>query len=157
VPLSGIALRAFVSNWGEGVNIAEVLTLDHFREVFTQPTLVRGILNTVLIGVVGGALAVVCYTAIGLATHRKPDGWSRFVDYLVLVPRAVPGLLAGLAFLWVFLFVTPLAPLRTTIFSVWLAYSVVWLAYGMRLISSALMQVSPELEEAERSAGVTRG
>src|SRR3954469_1081568 len=32
VPLSGIALRAFVSNWGEGVNLAEVLTLDHFRE-----------------------------------------------------------------------------------------------------------------------------
>ncbi len=28
--------------------------------------------NTVLIGVVGGALAVACYTAIGFATHRQP-------------------------------------------------------------------------------------
>ena len=157
VPLSGIALRAFVSNWGEGVRIADVLTLDHFREVFAQPTLVRGILNTVLLGVVGGALAVACYTAIGLATHRKNDGWSRFVDYLVLVPRAVPGLLAGLAFLWVFLFFPPLAPLRTTIFSLWLAYSVVWLAYGMRLVSSSLLQVGPELEEAARSTGATPG
>jgi iron(III) transport system permease protein len=157
VPLSGIALRAFVSNWGEGVNIAEVLTLDHFREVFSQPTLVRGIFNTVLLGVVGGALAVACYTAIGLATHRKNDAWSRFVDYLVLVPRAVPGLLAGLAFLWVFLFFPPLAPLRTTIFSLWLAYSVVWLAYGMRLVSSSLLQVAPELEEAARSTGATPG
>ena len=115
VPLSGIVLRAFVTNWGEGVSLAEVLTLDNFRTCSSQPTLVRGIVNTVLIGVVGGALAVACYTAIGLATHRKPDGWSRFVDYLVLVPRAVPGLLAGLAFLWVFLFFPPLAPLRTTI------------------------------------------
>jgi iron(III) transport system permease protein len=157
VPLSGIALRAFVSNWGEGVNIADVLTLDHFREVFAQPTLVRGIANTVLIGVVGGALAVACYTAVGLATHRKPDGWSRFVDYLVLVPRAIPGLLAGLAFLWVFLFFPPLAPLRSTIFSIWLAYTVVWLAYGMRLVSSSLLQVGPELEEAARSAGASRG
>jgi iron(III) transport system permease protein len=157
VPLSGIALRAFVSGWGEGVNLAEVLTLDHFREVFSQPTLVRGIFNTVLLGVVGGALAVACYTAIGLATHRKNDAWSRFVDYLVLVPRAVPGLLAGLAFLWVFLFFPPLAPLRTTIFSLWLAYSVVWLAYGMRLVSSSLLQVAPELEEAARSTGATPG
>jgi iron(III) transport system permease protein len=105
---------------------------------------------------VGGALAVVCYTAVGLATHRQNDGWSRFVDYLVLVPRAVPGLLAGLAFLWVFLFFPPLAPLRATIFSVWLAYTVVWLAYGMRLVSSSLLQVGPELEEAARSAGATR-
>jgi len=157
VPLSGIALRAFVSGWGEGVKIADVLTTEHFRTVFEQPILVRGIVNTVLIGVIGGALAVACYTAIGLATHRKNDGWSRFVDYLVLVPRAVPGLLAGLAFLWVFLFFPPLSPLRTTIFSVWLAYTVVWLAYGMRLVSSSLLQVGPELEEAAQSTGATRG
>ena len=157
VPLSGIALRALVTNWGEGVNLAEVLTLDNFREVFAQPTLVRGIFNTILIGVVGGGLAVVCYTAVGLTTHRKNDGWSRFVDYLVLVPRAVPGLLAGLAFLWVFLFFPPLAPLRSTIVSLWIAYTVVWLAYGMRLVSSSLLQVGPELEEAARSAGASRG
>ena len=157
VPLSGIALRALVTNWGEGVKLAEVLTLDNFREVMGQPTLVRGIVNTVLIGIIGGAAAVACYTAVGLATHRKNDGWSRFVDYLVLVPRAVPGLLAGLAFLWVFLFFPPLSPLRSTIFAVWIAYTVVWLAYGMRLVSSSLLQVGPELEEAARSAGATRG
>jgi iron(III) transport system permease protein len=157
VPLSGIALRALVTNWGEGVRLSEVLTLDNFRDVLGQPTLVRGIVNTVLVGVVGGALAVACYTAIGLATHRRNDGWSRFVDYLVLVPRAVPGLLAGLAFLWVFLFFPPLTPLRSTIFAVWIAYTVVWLAYGMRLVSSSLLQVGPELEEAARSAGATRG
>ena len=157
VPISGITLRAFVTNWGFGVNLAEAFTLESFRLVFQEPTHTRAIWNTILIGTVGGALTVACYTAIGFATHRRNDGWSRFVDYLVLVPRAVPGLLAGLAFLWVFLFFPPLTPLRTTIFSVWLAYSVVWLAYGMRLISSSLMQVSPELEEAARSVGADRG
>ena len=74
-----------------------------------------------------------------------------------MVPRGMPGLVAGLAFLWVFLFVKPLSPLRTTLFSLWLAYSVVWLAYGMRLVSSALVQVGPELEEAARTMGATRG
>jgi iron(III) transport system permease protein len=157
VPISGIALRAFVSSWGFGMKLSEVWTLDGFREVWNEPTHKRAILNTVLIGTVGGALTVACYTAIGFASHRRNDGWSRFIDYLVLVPRAVPGLLAGLAFLWVFLFFPPLTPLRTTIFSMWLAYSVVWLAYGMRLISSSLMQVSPELEEAGRSVGASRG
>src|SRR6478752_4508552 len=157
VPVSGIALRAFVTNWGFGVDLSEALTLESFRFVFHEPTHTRAIWNTVLIGTVGGALTVACYTAIGFASHRRNDGWSRFIDYLVLVPRAVPGLLAGLAFLWVFLFFPPLTPLRTTIFSVWLAYSVVWLAYGMRLISSSLMQVSPELEEAGRSVGASRG
>ena len=157
VPVSGITLRAFVTNWGFGVNLFEVFTLDSFRAVFDERTHVRAIYNTILIGTVGGALTVACYTAIGFATHRRDDGWSRFVDYLVLVPRAIPGLLAGLAFLWVFLFFPPLTPLRTTIFSMWIAYTVVWLAYGMRLISSSLMQVAPELEEAARSVGASRG
>ncbi|HEX5391943.1 MAG TPA: iron ABC transporter permease [Rhodocyclaceae bacterium] len=156
VPLSGVALRSVVEFWGEGVVLSDVLTLDHFRTVFDQPALMRGIWNTVLIGVIGGGLSVICYTAIGLATHRRVDSWSRFIDYLVLVPRAVPGLLAGLAFLWVFLFIPPLAPLRSTIFAVWIAYTVVWLAYGMRLVSSALLQVGAELEEAARSVGATR-
>jgi iron(III) transport system permease protein len=181
VPLSGIALRTFVSHWGDGVKLMEVLTLQNFRDVWSQPSLVRGIVNTVLIGVIGGAFAVVCYSAIALAMHRKNDGITRFLDYSVLVPRAVPGLLAGLSFLWVFLFVPSLLDnflkgfdndvarwlvdnfipqlrsLRSTIFSVWLAYSVVWMAYGLRLITTALLQVGPELEEAARAVGAQRG
>ncbi len=183
VPLVGVLLRAFVSNWGMGVNLLDVLSLDAFRTVFSQPNLIRAIVNSVAIGVFGGAAAVICYTFIGLAMHRKPDNTTRFLDYSVLVPRAVPGLLAGLAFLWVFLFVPMwlndsleegwlsvlpfatwlqdhfvegLRSLRSTIFSVWLAYTVVWMAYGLRLISSTLLQVGPELEEAARSAGATR-
>ncbi|GAC1336225.1 MAG: hypothetical protein NVSMB28_33490 [Collimonas sp.] len=174
-------MRAFVSYWGEGVKLADVITLQHFRDILEQPSLMRGILNTVLIGIIGGALAVICYAAIALAMHRKPDGVTRLLDYSVLVPRAIPGLLAGLSFLWVFLFVPSwlegglqhvdnavatwlienlipqLRAVRSTIFSVWLAYSVVWLAYGLRLISTALLQVGPELEEAARAVGANRG
>ena len=185
IPISGIVLRAFVSNWGEGVRLMDVLTLQHFKDIADQPSLMRGILNTVLIGVFGGAIAVACYCGVAMAMHRKPDGITRLLDYSVLVPRAVPGLLAGLAFLWVFLFVPAvldnglkwlventgssaaawlsehfipqLRALRSTIFSVWLAYSVVWMAYGLRLITTALLQVGPELEEAARAVGATRG
>jgi iron(III) transport system permease protein len=155
VPVSGIALRSVVSSWGQGVNLLEVLTLDHFHAVFEESTMVRSIINSILIGTLGGALAVGGYLAIGLTTHRKNDGLARFVDYVVLTPRAVPGLMAGLAVFWVFLFVPFLAPLRSTLFSVWFAYSVVWLAYGMRLIQSALLQVGPELEEAGRLVGAS--
>ena len=156
VPVAGIALRSVVSSWGQGINLLEVLTLDHFRAVFAETTMIRSIINSLLIGTIGGALAIIGYLGIGLATHRQPDGLSRFVDYIVLTPRAVPGLMAGLAVFWVFLFVPFLAPLRSTLFSIWFAYSVVWLAYGMRLIQSALLQVGPELEEAGRLVGASR-
>ena len=157
VPVSGITLRAFVTHWGPDVSIWETLTLDHMRQILSEPPLMRGIRNSVLIGVIGGAFAVACYAAIALATHRYNDRATKFLDYLILVPRAVPGLLAGLAFLWVFIFFVPLTPFRSTLFSVWLAYMVVWLAYGTRLVSTSLAQVGRELEEAARNAGASRG
>ena len=157
VPISGIALRAFVEQWGEGIQLGEVLTLENFRQVFDQSDQVRAIINTFLIGTLGGGLAVACYTAIGLAGHRQRGGVAKVLDYLVLIPRAIPGLLAGLAFLWIFLFVPGLKELRNTVFSVWLAYTVVWLAYGLRLISGALLQIGPELEESARTVGASSG
>jgi len=156
VPISGIVLRAFVEQWGEGIKLSEVVTLENFTQVFSQSDQVRAIVNTFLIGTIGGGLAVACYTAIGLAGHRQRGGIARVLDYLVLVPRAIPGLLAGLAFLWIFLFVPGLKELRNTIFSVWLAYTVVWLAYGLRLISGALLQIGPELEESARTVGASK-
>jgi iron(III) transport system permease protein len=153
VPLFGITLRSFVVTWGEGVKLRDVLTLDHYRELTEYPNVVRGILNTFGIGVIGGAVAVACYTAIALAVHRCNSGWTRLVDYIVMVPRAMPGLIAGLALLWVFLFVPFLSPLKSTMVSIWLAYTIVWLAYGMRLVSGTLLQVAPELEEAARTSG----
>ncbi|WP_175870362.1 iron ABC transporter permease [Burkholderia sp. BCC0397] len=156
VPISGIVLRAFVTNWGEGVALAEVLTLSNFIELFEQDNLVRAIVNTLGIGVIGGALAIGFYSLVAFAGHRRNDWATRLLDYLVLLPRAVPGLLAGLAFLWIFLFVPGLRELKNSMWSIWIAYTVVWLAYGMRLIQSALLQVGPELEEAGRSVGATR-
>jgi iron(III) transport system permease protein len=153
VPLAGITLRSFVSGWGEGVNLSEVLTLDHYRELLDYPNVIRGMINTFAIGVIGGAVAVAGYTAIALAIHRWPSRWASVVDYLVMVPRAMPGLIAGLAMLWIFLFVRPLTPLKSTLISVWLAYTIVWLAYGMRLVSGTLLQVGPELEESARTIG----
>lgn len=155
IPLAGVTLRAFVSSWGMGVNLSEVLTLDNFRAVFDDANMVHAIWNSVLIGTLGGGLAVAVYTAVGLVAHRKSDGLVRVIDYLVMTPRAVPGLLAGLAIFWVFLFVPFLQPARSTLISIWVAYTIVWLAYGMRLIQSAMLQVSPELEEAARLTGAS--
>jgi iron(III) transport system permease protein len=155
IPLAGITLRSFVETWGTGVVLSEVLTLEHYRELTEYPNVVRSMINTLGIGVIGGAAAVTFYTAIALAIHRWPSAMTRVVDYLVMVPRAMPGLVAGLALLWVFLFFKPLTPLKETMVSVWLAYTIVWLAYGMRLVSGTLLQVAPELEEAARTTGAS--
>ncbi|HEX8537308.1 MAG TPA: ABC transporter permease subunit, partial [Cystobacter sp.] len=156
-PVCALVLRAFLSSWGEGVELAGALTLEHFRELAHYPNLMRGITNTLLLGAVGGAASVVVYTLINLAVHRWHSAWARVIDYLVLLPRAMPGIVAGLAIFWVFLFFPPLQPLRQTLLAMWVAYTLVWMAYGMRLVSGSLLQIGPELEEAGRVVGASPG
>ncbi|WNG21588.1 iron ABC transporter permease [Cystobacter fuscus] len=156
-PVCALVLRAFLSSWGEGVELASALTLDHFRELTHYPNLMRGITNTLVLAAVGGAASVVVYTLINLAVHRWQSAWARVIDYLVLLPRAMPGIVAGLAIFWVFLFFPPLQPLRQTLLAMWVAYTLVWMAYGMRLVSGSLLQIGPELEEAGRVVGASPG
>src|SRR5271166_5849045 len=58
--------------------------------------------------------AIIAITALA-ALAPLSLGRARAVSYLVMVPRAMPGLAAGLALLWLFLFFKPLAPLRETL------------------------------------------
>lgn len=157
LPVGGITLRAFVDAWGQGVQLADHLTLANFRQLLEVPSLLRGMINTVLIAAIGGALAVGIYLLVALAAHRWQGPGATLLDYLVLLPRALPGLVIGLAFFWLFLFVPFLTPLRPTLASLMIAYTVVGLAYGLRLIQSTLLQVAPELEESARTAGATIG
>lgn len=157
MPIGGIAIRAFVDAWGVGVNLFDHLTLGNFQALFQIDTLQRGITNTVLLAVVGGAFAVLAYLMIALAGHRWSGWGNTSLDYMVLMPRALPGLIIGLAFFWIFLFVPLLQPLRLTLFSLLVAYIIVGLSYGLRLIQATLLQVAPELEEGARSAGATIG
>lgn len=157
IPVAALILRAFLSSWGDGVNLAEMLTLRNFRELGDYPNVVRGILNTLLLAVVGGAASVAVYTVLNLAAHRWRSRWVMLMDYLILLPRAMPGIVAGLAIFWLFLFVPPLQPMRQTLLAMWVAYTLVWMAYGMRLVSASLLQIGPELEEAGRVAGASAG
>ncbi len=157
LPIGGIAVRAFVDAWGEGVNLWDQLTFANFDRMLEVPSLVRGIINTVVLSVFGGALAVGIYLLVGLAGHRNWGVSNTVLDYIVLLPRALPGLVIGLAFFWVFLFVPFLTPLRPTLVSLFVAYVVVGLSYGLRLLQGTLIQVAPELEESARTTGATIG
>src|SRR5215510_14065562 len=114
LPLSGVLLRAFVNRWGEGINPFQNLTLQNFIDLAEHPNLIVAIVNTCFLATAGAGAAVAVYAVIALATHRWKSRFVAMVDYLVLLPRAMPGLVAGLAFLWVFLFVPYLGAVRSS-------------------------------------------
>jgi iron(III) transport system permease protein len=155
VPIGVLALRSFTTAWDEGMALSQALTFEHYRELLDYPNVIRSIVNTLGIGLLGGGAAAALYTAIVLALHRWHRAWSRAIGYLVLLPRALPGVAAGLALLWVLLSFRLLTPLQGTLASVWLAYTIVWLSYGTQLISSAARKVDRQLEDIARTVGAT--
>jgi iron(III) transport system permease protein len=157
LPIGGIVLRTFVSAWGVDVNLFQHLTLANFAAIAEIPSLQRTVINTIILASVGGAAAVAIYLLIALAGHRNTGPSNTVLDYMVLLPRALPGLVVGLAFFWLFLFVPFLRPLRPTLIALFIAYLVVGLSYGLRLLQGVLIQVAPELEESARTTGATIG
>jgi len=153
LPLSGVILRSLVTNWGPLVSFQDVLTLDHYRELGNLAITSRAIINTLIIALLGGLASVGIYVLIGLASHRSKLASTRALDFLILLPRSMPGIVAGLVIFWLFLFIPFLKPFVASLGAMWIAYTLVWLPFGLRLVSNSFAQVGKELEEAAYVAG----
>lgn len=153
LPLSGVALRSVVTTWGPLVAIRDVLTFDNYHKLADLPLIRRSIINTLILAFVGGFASVCVYALIGLASHRSRAPATKVLDFLVLLPRAMPGIVAGLVVFWIFLFVPVLKPWVASLAAMWVAYTLVWLPFGLRLVSNSFGQVGRELEEAAHVTG----
>lgn len=153
LPLSGVVLRSVVTTWGPLVSIRDVLTLDNYAKLAEMPLIRRSIVNTLILAFAGGFASLCVYALIGLASHRSPLKTTRGLDFLVLLPRAMPGIVAGLVVFWIFLFVPVLKPFVASLAAMWVAYTLVWLPFGLRLVANSFGQVGRELEEAAHVTG----
>jgi iron(III) transport system permease protein len=124
----------------------------HYEDVFTYPRFAHTFGNTLLM-VVGTATATVLGSfAISMVIVRTRFWGRRLLDQLAFVPHTIPGIVAGLAFLWVFLNLD----LFGTIFSIIVAFTVVFIAYGTRSMNAAILQLHRDMEEAADIAGAPR-
>jgi iron(III) transport system permease protein len=156
VPLAGITLRSLAGAAGGGLALSLPFTLDHYRSLLEHPEVVRSVINTLGIGVLGGGVAIAVYAAITLAIRRNPSQRTPALDHFISASPVMPGLVVGLALLWLLLLLAPLSPLKDTPVSVWLAYTIVWLAVGVGLLAGTLRRVGADLAEVARTVGASR-
>jgi iron(III) transport system permease protein len=79
----------------------------------------------------------------------------RALDFISWLPFTVPGIILGLALLWLFLGVEILKPLYGTTALLIIAGVIAGMPLGVQIIKSGLMQLGGELEEASRVAGAS--
>jgi iron(III) transport system permease protein len=99
--------------------------------------------------------AIVVHSLIAYIVARTSYAGRRLLDFVSWLPFTVPGIILGLALLWLFLGVPLLRPLYGTTTLLIVAGVIAGMPLGVQIIRSGLMQLGSELEEASRIAGAT--
>lgn len=129
------------------------LTLKNYDYVLTYPKVMRSASNSLLLGV-GSASLVMLLTAIVSWLTIKTKIRARWLaDNLAFLPLIVPGLVMGVALVYVYLILP--VPIYGTLWILLVAYVTRYMPYGMRYNSASMVQLSGELEESAYVAGAS--
>ena len=127
------------------------LTWNHYEFLWTYPKFADTFWNTIEMVVLTATATAVASFLISLVVVRSKFWGRRLVDQLAFMPHAIPGIVAGLAFLWLFL----VTGLFGTVLSLVIGFTVTFIAYGSRAMNAALLQIHRDLEEAALTAGAS--
>ena len=130
-----------------------VYTLENFRYVlFDLSTTKVSIRNTIGLALGGATLALAICGSVAWIVHRTKLRGRKVLEYIAMVPIAIPGIVFSLGLLWAWIRVS-YVPMYGTIWIVLIAYITVFLPYGIRAIGANLVQIDPSLEECASVCG----
>ncbi|CAN5489422.1 iron ABC transporter permease [soil metagenome] len=152
-PLVGIVLSAFTTILSPYISPWSVLTTEHFHTVLGNDTFTASIRNSVVIATVGAALATLAIVALSAVAHRSAFRYRKTLPHVMLYPRAMPGLVVGMAFFWTFAILDGSGSFRTTLWAMGLAFVVRNVALGYSVFFPALASLGEDLDRAARSSG----
>ena len=154
-PIAALALSSVVSQLTPLIAPWHLFTLGNWRTI-GHGTMAHSIVNTVEVAVAG---AVVTTALVALATavaHRSRFRMRHSLPFMLLFPRAIPGIIIGIGFFWTFVLVNPPGgALRNSIWGIMIALSIRSLTLAYFVMSSAFTSVSQSLDNAARSAGAS--
>jgi iron(III) transport system permease protein len=127
------------------------LTLENYKALWNQPLVHRGLWNSFVLGISSSTLTMLLTAISAWIVVRTNWRGKGALDFLAFSPIAMPGLVLGIAILWLYL-VLPV-PVYGTLWILLIAYVTKYLPYGMRACSSSMLQIKKELEEASAASG----
>ena len=154
VPVAVALLGSFMKLFGF-FHIADPWTLKNWKTVLTDDLFLHSLRNTVVLAAGTAVTAMLLHSLIAYIVVRTRYGARRLLDTISWLPFTVPGIILGLALLWLFLGVAFLRPLYGTMGLLIVAGLIAGMPLGVQIIKSGLLQLGSELEEASRIAGAS--
>ncbi len=130
----------------------KVMTLKNYRLLAEYGEVGSALRNTFMMVVTTATATVALSFVVSLVVVRSKFWARKLLDQLAFVPHAIPGIVMGIAFFWLFLKLDFL-PLYGTIWAISIGFTISFLSYGTRSMNAALLQIHKELEEAAYVSG----
>ncbi len=130
------------------------MSFENYLELGRQELIGRVMLNTVIMVVITSTMTVIVSFLISTIVVRSKFWGRKVLDQMAFLPHAVPGIVMGLAFLWVFLRLDNYGiDIHGGILAISIAFTVSFMSYGTRATNAAILQIHKDLEEAAQVSG----
>ena len=153
IPFGTLFVIASTTIFQNGVAGMQVDFPHYFLVALKFPLLFSAVRVTLELGFIGGLSATLLGLFLAYSSVRSGGKQSRFVQYVSSIPLAVPGVVYGVAFLFMFLLAPGFDKLFGTVWALIIAVTFIRLPFATRIMSSNFIQLSNELEEASQISG----
>lgn len=129
----------------------QILTVKHYKYVFQHQRSYRAFGNSLFLATVGATLCMLLASLTAYVTVKTRIKARGVLEGLVFIPWAFPGTALAIGLLWAY--VNFPVPIYATIWILLIAYVTRFIPYGLRAVTSTIIQIHKELEEASVSCG----
>ena len=134
-------------------SIKDPFSTRHWLLVLHDPVFLTAVRNSIVLGIGTASVGLLCYCLLGYALVRTKLFGKSLINLLIWLPWAIPGILLGLAFLWLFLSTRFLSPLYGSYLGLLMVLLIKEMPIGVHMTKTAFVQISEELEQVGRVCG----
>lgn len=128
-------------------------TLEHWEMVLSNPVFTDALETTLIISIAAAILSPLLFSIISYILVRTRLPGRILLDWVVWGSGAIPGILAGLGLLWLFLGTPGLSFLYGTVYALILVVALQGATTGVNILKGVYVQVGADMEEAARVSG----
>jgi iron(III) transport system permease protein len=151
-PLLTVVLGSFMTRAGF-FQIAQVFTLRHWTNVLADNQFRTALFNTLFLSGIAAVVGPFLFSFIAYVLVRTRWRGRTLLESIVWSSGAVPGILASLGLLWMFVGTPFLRPIYGTIWALVLVAVLQGKLTGVQLCKATFLQLGQDLEDAARASG----
>lgn len=152
VPILSVLGGSFMVRFGF-FNLPTTWTLEYWQMALTDPRVLLSLKNTLIIAGSAAVIGPIVFSLIAYILVRTKLPGRAILDTICWLPSSIPGVLAGLGLLWMFLGSPVFRPFYGTLFLLMIASMMGGVTLSTQVLKANFIQLGKDLEEASRMSG----